>query len=177
LASIDRDSHTSGSDWVIVGQITGLYGVQGWVRVFSHTQPREGIVDYCPLYLHHDGQWRQIEVQEGRLYGRGILLKLGGYDDRDAAARLVGCDFAIRRQQLPALAADEYYWVELEGLRVITVDGVELGPVGRLLETGANDVLIVVGERERLIPFIRGDVVKRIDLEQGLMEVDWDPDF
>ena len=177
MESSDRDSHTSVSDWVILGQITGLYGVQGWVRVFSHTQPREGIVDYRPLYLHHDGQWRPIEIQEGRLYGRGILLKLGSYDDRDAAARLVGCELAIRRQQLPALAADEYYWVELEGLRVLTVDGVELGRVERLFETGANDVLVVVGERERLIPFIRGDVVRRIDQAQGLMEVDWDPDF
>ena len=165
------------SDWVIVGRITGLYGVQGWIRVFSHTRPQEGIVDYRPLYLHSGGEWRPIEVQEVRLYGGGILLKLGGYDDRDVAARLVGCDFAIRREQLPALPANEYYWIELERLWVITVDGVELGRVERLFETGANDVIVVAGERERLIPFIRGDVVKRIDLEQGLMEVDWDPDF
>jgi 16S rRNA processing protein RimM len=165
------------SDWVIVGRITGLYGVHGWVRVFSHTQPREGIGEYRPLYLQSDGEWRSIEVQEMRRYGGGLLLKLGGYDDRTAATRLLGCDLAIRREQLPALAADEYYWVDLEGLRVITVDGVELGRVARLFETGANDVVVVAGERERLIPFLRGDVIKRIDLAQGLMEVDWDPDF
>ncbi len=165
------------SDWVIVGRITGLYGVQGWVRVFSHTQPREGIGDYRPLYLQSDGEWRPIEVREMRLYGGGLLFKLGGYDDRTAATRLLGGDLAIRREQLPALAADEYYWVDLEGLRVITVDGVELGRVARLFETGANDVVVVAGERERLIPFLRGDVIKRIDLAQGLMEVDWDPDF
>ena len=165
------------SDWIIVGRITGFYGVQGWIRVFSHTQPREGIVDYCPLYLQIGSEWRPVELQEARLYGSGILLKLGGYDDRTAATRLLGCDLAIRRDQLPALAAEEYYWMDLEGLRVLTVNGVELGRVERLFETGANDVIVVAGERERLIPFIRGDVVKRIDLEQGLMEVEWDPDF
>jgi 16S rRNA processing protein RimM len=129
------------------------------------------------LYLQSGGEWRPVELQEARLYGSGILLKLGGYDDRDAVTRLVGCELAIRREQLPALAPGEYYWLELEGLRVLTVDGLELGRVERLFETGANDVIVVAGERERLIPFIRGDVVKRIDLEQGLIEVDWDPDF
>lgn len=165
------------SDWVIVGRITGLYGLHGWVRVFSHTQPRERIGEYHPLYLQNKGEWRPIDVQEVRLHSGGILLKLDGYADRMAATRLLGCDLAIRREQLPALGADEYYWVDLEGLRVFTVDGVELGRVERLFETGANTVVVVAGERERLIPFIRGDVIKRIDLAQGLMEVDWDPDF
>ncbi|MFO1431017.1 MAG: ribosome maturation factor RimM [Candidatus Competibacteraceae bacterium] len=165
------------SDWIIVGRITGLYGVHGWVRVFSYTQPREGIGDYRPLYLQSGGDWRPIDVQEVRLHGGGILFKLDGYADRTAATRLLGCDLAIRREQLPPLGTDEYYWVDLKGLRVLTVAGVELGRVERLFETGANDVVVVVGERERLIPFIRGDVIKRIDLAQGLMEVDWDPEF
>lgn len=165
------------SDWVVLGQIRGLYGVQGWVKVFSHTQPRGRILDYDPLYLRIRGEWQVVEIEEGRLQGKGVVLKLSGYDNRDVAAGLLGCDIAIRREQLPPLPAGEYYWAELKGLRVVTGDGVELGKIERLFETGANDVIVVAGERERLIPFLQGKVIKRIDLEQGVMQVDWDPTF
>jgi 16S rRNA processing protein RimM len=174
---ISRNTSTAVSGWVVVGQIRGLYGVQGWVKVFSHTRSREGILGYAPLYLRIQGEWQAIVVEEGRLQGKGVVLKLRGYNHRDAAARLLGCDIAIRREQLSPLPPGEYYWAELEGLRVVTVDGIELGKIERLFETGANDVIVVAGERERLIPFLQGDVIKRIDLEQGVMQVDWDPTF
>jgi len=165
------------SDWVLMGKVVGLYGLHGWVKVFSHAEPRSGIIDYDPLYLNIHGEWRTVEVQEGRVQGKGIVFKFSGYDDRDTAAALLGCDIAVRRKQLPPLAPDEYYWRDLEGLRVVTVDGVELGTVKRLFETGANDVVVVAGERERLIPFLQGEVITRIDLAQGVMQVDWDPAF
>ena len=175
--SLRQDKNAAVSNWVILGRISGLYGIQGWVKVFSHTQPREGILDYEPLYLNLRGEWGVVNVQEGRLQGRGVVLKLGGYDDRDATAGLLGCELAVRREQLPPLPAGEYYWADLEGLRVVTVNGVELGTIERLLETGANDVMVVTGERERLIPFLQGEVITRIDLEQGVLQVDWDPTF
>jgi 16S rRNA processing protein RimM len=175
--SQDQDEDAAVSDWVILGRITGLYGLQGWVKVFSHTRPREGILNYEPLYLNLRGEWRVVNVQDGRLQGKGIILKLSGYDDRDAAAGLLGCELAIHREQLPPLPAGEYYWADLEGLQVVTVNGVELGTIERLLETGANDVMVVAGERERLIPFLQGEVITRIDLEQGVLQVDWDPTF
>lgn len=161
----------------MLGRITGLYGVQGWVKVFSYTEPRGGIIDYAPLYLADQGGWRPCQVAEGRLQGRGVILRFAGYDDRNAAVALLGRDLAVRREQLAPLTAGEYYWSDLEGLRVITVGGVELGVVARLFETGANDVMVVAGERERLIPFITGDVIIEVDLAGGVIRVDWDPDF
>jgi len=164
-------------DWVLMGRVAGLYGVLGWVKVISHTQPRDSLADYAPLYLNRGGRWQPIAVEEKRLQGKGLILKFAGYEDRDAAAALIGCDIAVRREQLPLAAPGEYYWADLEGLRVITLDGMALGKVQRLFETGANDVVVVTGERERLIPFLQGDVIVKIDLEGGEMWVDWDPAF
>ncbi len=161
----------------MLGRITGLYGVQGWVKIFSYTEPRAGIIDYDPLYLAGQGDWQPCQVAEARLQGKGVILRFAGYDDRNAAMALLGRDLAVRREQLAPLTAGEYYWSDLEGLRVITVGGVELGVVVRLFETGANDVVVVAGERERLIPFIAGDVIVEVDLAGGVMRVDWDPDF
>jgi 16S rRNA processing protein RimM len=161
----------------VVGRISGLYGVRGWLRVFSYTEPRDSIVGYNPWLIHTDGQWRPVEVEDGRAQGKGVVVKLVGCDDRDAAARLLGVDIAVRREQFGELAPGEYFWADLEGLRVVTCAGVDLGVVDHLLETGANDVVVVRGERERLIPFIQGEVIRNIDLQRGLMEVDWDPDF
>ena len=165
------------SDWVVLGRVSGLFGVQGWVRVFSHTDPREGIVRYSPVFLKQRDEWRLIEIEAGRAHGAGVVLKFVGCDDRDQAATLLQREIAVRRAQLPPPEPGEYYWADLEGLRVVTLDGVELGTVHSLFATGANDVMIVRGARERLVPFIRGDVIDEFDLERRLLRVDWDPDF
>lgn len=163
--------------WVLMGRIAGLYGVRGWLKVFSYTEPRSSIIDYNPLYLDIGGEWRPLNVEDGRVHGRGVIIKLAGYDDRDTAALLIGCDIAVCRDQLPEPESGEYYWADLEGLGVITVDGTELGTVDHLFKTGANDVMVVRGERERLIPFLRNEVIVDIDLEQGVMRVAWEPEF
>ena len=166
------------SDMIQVGRITGLYGVRGWVKVFSDTQPRDNIVNYQPWYLRQqDGQWREVVLAEGRMHGKGVIALLAGLDDRDEARKLIGTDIAIRRDQLPPAGPGEYYWSELMGLKVVTVDGVELGTVDHMIETGANDVLCVKGERERLIPFDPEGIITNISLETGQMTVDWDPEF
>lgn len=165
------------SEWVVVGRVTGLHGVGGWVKIFSYTETLLGFVDYDPLYLHISGKWQPVALEAGQRHGKGVIGKFVRYDDRDAAASLLGCDIAVRREQLPELKPGEYYWNDLEGLRVETVGGLELGFVERMIETGANDVVVVKGEREHLIPFIPGEVVVEIALEQGLMRVNWDPEF
>jgi 16S rRNA processing protein RimM len=167
----------AGAEWVILGRISGLYGVRGWVRVYSHTSPRDNILDYSPWYLQRAGRWEKVKLKEGRVQGKGVVVQLEGYTDRDRAAELLQCDIAIRYDQLPALRPDEYYWADLEGLRVQTTEGIELGVVDHLFETGANDVMVVKGDRERLIPFLQQDVIHKIDLEAGLVVVDWDPEF
>jgi 16S rRNA processing protein RimM len=162
---------------IVVGKISGLYGVRGWCKVFSHTEPRDNILMYSPWYLRKGNEWQAVELQEGRQHGKGIIAHLQGCDDRDAAAALMGTEVAIKREQLASLAADEYYWSDLVGCQVETVDGVELGHIDRMMETGANDVIVVAGERERLIPFVQGDVVVEVDTAAKRVRVDWDPDF
>lgn len=170
-------AHKVQSGFIVVGRISGVYGVRGWVKVFAYTRHREDILAYSPWYLRIAGEWKPLDVEDGRIHGKGIVAKLAGYEDRDAAARLLNTEIAVTRAQLPALAEGEYYWADLIGLDVVTANGVALGRVDHLLETGANDVLVVEGERERLIPFVPGQVVLDIDLGAGVILVDWDPEF
>lgn len=158
---------------VAVGRIAGLYGVRGWVKVFSYTRPRDAILNYRPWLIAQNSGWREFEVNEGRVHGRGIVARLGECTDRDMAAQLVGAEIAVRLQQFPAAAENEYYWAELEGLRVVNLAGIELGRVSHLFETGANDVMVVRGEHEYLIPFAHA-IVRRVDREAGVIHVDWD---
>lgn len=163
---------------VVVGTIVGLYGVRGWVRVMSYTQPRENLLNYRNWQLGRHSAWRPTVLEAGQQHGKGLVIKLQECADRDQARSLIGTDIAVPRSELPPLADDEYYWADLVGLRVETAEGLLLGQVDHLLETGANDVLVVQGEdRERLIPFVMGQVIKQIDLNAGLIEVDWDPTF
>lgn len=163
----------AGPKAVVLGRIGGVFGVLGWVKVYSETNPIENIFGYSPWLI--EGQARQ--VVEWRRHGKGMVARLEGFDDRDRARALVGKAISIRRDQLPPPSADEYYWTDLEGLEVETRDGVRLGRVSHLMETGANDVLVVRGERERLLPFVWGQCVLEIDLDRGRLRVDWDPDF
>jgi len=158
---------------VSVGRVAGLFGVHGWVKVYSYTRPREAILNYSPWQVETSSGWRTLAVAEGRPQGKGVIARLAGYDDRDAAAGLIGAPISIGIAQLPQAGPHEYYWAALEGLRVVNRAGQDLGRVSHLFETGANDVLVVRGERERLIPFARA-VVERVDLEAGVIRVDWD---
>ncbi len=160
---------------LVLGRISGLFGVQGWVKIFSETEPKEAILSYSPWFLGAQQSPRQ--VLEGRRHGKTLVARLAGCDNRDEAASLVNMDIAVPRQQLPALSEDEFYWADLEGLVVETLAGTALGRIDHLFATAGNDVLVVKGDRERLIPFIWEDVVKEIDLATGRMRVDWDPDF
>ena len=160
-----------------VGRISGLYGVRGWVKIYSYTEPRENILKYNPWLLNLAGGWTPVELLEGKRHGKGVIARLAGCEDRDAAARWLNTELAIRRDQLPETAPGEFYWNDLIGLKVITTGGIELGVVKDLMETGANDVLVVDGEVERLIPYVPDDVVVDVDLEAGELRVDWDPEF
>jgi len=162
--------------YVTMGRISGLYGVRGWVKVFSHTAPRTNILDYATWYLDTDDGWKAHRLETGKAHGKGIIAKLSGIDDRDLAAGLINTDIAVPRDQLPDLDENSYYWADLEGLMVHTIHGVELGRLDYLFETGSNDVMVVKGERERLIPYT-DDAVKSVDLVGKVMKVDWDPEF
>lgn len=135
----------------------------------------EAILEYQPWLLGEDR--KPVKLVDGRKQGKGMAALLPGYSDREQAATLVGQQIFVGRDQMPPTEEDEYYWSDLEGLEVHTTNGEVLGRVDRMMETGANDVLVIRGDREHLVPFIQGQYVMRVDLEAGLIVVDWDPDF
>jgi len=161
---------------VVLGRISGLFGVRGWVKVFSDTSPRTNILNYPCWHLYRAGKWTEHRLLEGRAQGKGVVALLESIEDRDQAAELLGAEIAIPRDRMPSAGADEYYWTDLEGASVKTSDGVDLGRLESLFSTGSNDVMVVKGDRDRLIPFIAGSVLD-VDLEQGRITVDWDPEF
>lgn len=160
-----------------VGKVSGVFGVKGWVKVFSFTEDRENILEYSPWMLKKGDETKSLKVLDGQLQGKAVVARLDGINDRDQAASLMGWDIYISSAQLPAARKGEYYWSDLIGLAVETQSGVQLGTIDGLLETGANDVVIIKGERERVIPFLQGQTIINIDLAAGKMVVDWDPDF
>ena len=161
---------------VVLGRISGLFGVRGWVKVYSYTEPREAVLDYGRWLLSGKDGWREATVAEGQRHGKTIIARIAGVADRDQAAALIGTDIAVPRDSMPETGSGEYYWSELEGMTVVHRDGTELGKVDHLIETGANDVMVVQGEQERLIPFVMDKVILGVDLDKGEIEVDWEWD-
>ncbi len=161
---------------VVLGRISGFFGVRGWVKVYSYTEPRDAVLNYKSWLLSSNGDWRTAEVAEGKRHGKTVIARIEGIDDRDQAAALIGCDIGVPRSELPETGEGQYYWSDLEGLQVMTKNGTELGKVEYLLETGANDVMVINGEQERLVPFVIDDVVLDVDLAAGVITVDWDWD-
>ena len=160
---------------VALGYISAVHGIKGWVKVHSWTRPMEAILKYQPWLLGDDR--KPVKIIDGRKQGKGLAALLPGYDDREQAVALVGQQIFVGRDQMPPTEDGEYYWSDLEGLEAHNTDGEVLGRVDRMMETGANDVLVIRGDREHLVPFIQGQYVMRVDLEAGLIVVDWDPDF
>ena len=157
---------------VPIGKITGAFGVAGWVRVHSYTHPRGNILGYNPWHLG-DAPSSPV-LERARAHGASIVAKFRGVDDRGAATALAGREITLEEGQFEPLPSGEYYWFQLVGLEVVNLEGRVLGTVERLIETGANDVLAVrAGERERLVPYVAGECVKRVNLERGRIEVDW----
>lgn len=150
-----------------------MVGVRGWVRIESYTRPIENILEH-PVWMIAG---RDRVLEEGRRQGRGLAAKLRGVDDRDAAAALIGEEIRVARAALPPPPEGQYYWADLIGLEVVCASGERLGTVERVFDNGAQDVLVVRGEREHWIPFVPGARVKSVDLNAGKIVVDWAPDY
>jgi 16S rRNA processing protein RimM len=167
----------SKQELINVGKISGVFGVKGWLKVYSFTAVREDILGYSPWLLKKAGVSKTVEVINGSLQGKALIAQLQDIKERTEAEALIGWDIFIHFDQLPKPAEGEYYWSDLIGVNVETTLGIKLGNVDGLLETGANDVVMVKGERDRAIPFIQGQTIVSINLESATMIVDWDPDF
>jgi 16S rRNA processing protein RimM len=162
---------------ILLGRVLGAFGVRGEMKLKSFTDPAAMLLKYQPWILVHGGAERELQGARGRDTAKGVVLTLPGVEDRDAAEALAGAEVWVPRSALPKPKPGEYYWVDLEGLRVVNREGIELGKVSYLFETGANDVMVVAGERDRLIPFLTDQFILDVDFEAGLVTVDWDADF
>ncbi|MCC7249166.1 MAG: ribosome maturation factor RimM [Lysobacter sp.] len=163
---------------ILVGRIHGAFGVRGEVKLESLTEPASNLLRYQPWILRDAlGREREIADARARPGGKGLIGTLPGVDDRDAAEALRGAELYVPRSALPPPKDGEFYWVDLEGLRVENLEGVPFGVVDRVFPNGANDVLIAKGDRERMIPFVRPDFVRELDFDAGRIVVDWDADF
>ncbi len=182
-------SASSGQELLVAGQVVGVFGIKGWLKVKSFTQPADNLLQYTPWWLAADpaGNDRQeVEVDASQSRPQGYVVHLRGVDDRDQAAALMRRYILVPAESLPPLEDGDYYWHQLTGLTVVSTHGGKescLGLVSEFLETGANDVMVVAGHadaldlRERLIPYVYGQYISRVDLDAGVIWVDWDPEF
>lgn len=159
-----------------MGHVTAPYGVQGWIKVHPYTETDRALTGYATWWLGKNGAYTAYAVEEAKVHGGEVVAKLPGIDDRDAAFSLRGMEVAIPRAELPKAGRNEYYWTDLIGLNVVNTEGVAFGSVKSILATGANDVLVVNGDQERLIPFLK-HVIHKVDLERGTIEVEWGADY
>jgi len=166
---------------VTLGRIAGVFGVQGWLKVRSYSDPQRNLLRYKRWHLKSPGD-REVRLLQGREHTGGLVVQLADADgkaieDRDVAATLTGSEIEVPRSELPKLKRGEYYWTDLVGLQVANVDGVELGKVEYVTNNGAQAVLALGGEPERLIPFVIGPIVQSVDLKAGRIIVEWSPDW
>lgn len=175
---------SSNEEFVVVGQIRTVFGVRGWLKLNSYTEPVDNIFTYQPWYLNLDGRWQEMKIEDHGEASGALNVKFAGLDDREIAKRYINAEIGVKADQLPELGEDEFYWRDLEGCRVVNPEGYDFGVVDHLLETGANDVLVVkanakdaFGQKQRMIPFVMDAVVQKVDLENRVLTVIWDPDF
>jgi 16S rRNA processing protein RimM len=159
-----------------MGRIGAPFGVKGWIKVQPNTAATSNLLAYGTWWIGSEGDWQERAVEEARVQGDAVVARIAGCEDRDAAASLRGKMVGVPRAALAPAGSGEYYWADLIGLAVVNTAAVALGRVAGMMETGANDVLVVQGERERLIPFI-ATVIRKVDLESGTIQVDWDADY
>ena len=161
---------------VVLGQINGVFGVKGWVKVFDYSRERGGILDHPRWLVGRAGSWKEVALIAGQRHGKGVIAQLEQCGDRDQALSLVGLEIAVKPEWLGPPDDGEFYWFQLKGLTVLNLEGERLGTVDHLLETGANDVMVVKSERDRLIPYVP-ERIHDVDLEKGQIIVDWDAAF
>lgn len=162
---------------VVMGYVSGAFGIRGWVKIHADTEHADSLFDYPVWWVGRDGVWKEYRFEDGAVQPKALVAKLEGVADRDIAESLRGSQIAIPRAEMPEPDEDEYYWTDLIGLAVVNKSGVSLGKVTRLMETGAHDVLAVHdGSQERLIPFV-DQFVGKVDIAGGTIEVDWEADY
>jgi len=174
----------SKEEQIILGKVGAVYGIKGWLKIHSFTDETEAILDYFPWSLKLGNKTQTVEITDWRKHNKVLIVKVAGIDDRDDAQAFVGSEILTNEAALPELSQDDFYWRDIIGMSVVTNKGYDLGVVTDMMETGANDVLVVkanlndgFSKKERLIPYLFEQVVKSVSLENKQICVDWDPGF
>ncbi|AEW44352.1 16S rRNA processing protein [Serratia symbiotica str. 'Cinara cedri'] len=169
---------------IVLGKIQFAYGIHGWIRMLSYTQNAESIFDYQPWLIQRMGQWNVVEYEDWKSYNQNFIIKIKGINDRNATSALTNCKIILDSRHLMQLEEGDYYWKDLIDCQVVTTTGYIMGKVIHMIETGSNDVMVikanlkdVFGIKERLVPFLCDQVIKKVDLIAQVINVDWDPDF
>lgn len=167
-----------------LGKVGAVYGIKGWLKIHSFTDIPEAIFDYSPWSLNLGGKKQSATITDWRKHNNGLIAKVAGIEDRDQAQSMVGYEIEVSSEVLPELPDGDFYWKDLMGMNVVTSNGYDLGVVSDMMETGANDVLVVkanlndgFGKKERLIPYLMDQVIISVSRENKQISVDWDPGF
>jgi 16S rRNA processing protein RimM len=169
-------------DLVLVGHVTGAYGIHGWVRIRPYSSDADAMLHAQTWWLDKP-DLRDVDMMQAKIHGEDVVASLMGVADRNAAEALKGATVQVRRSHFPALASDEFYWIDLIGLKVQNLEGEPLGEVSDLMDNGAHPILrvtapVVEGEKakEWLIPFV-DQFVKTVDQTGKRITVDWGLDY
>jgi len=175
---VQKASPLKDPNWAILGRIGRAHGVQGWVKIISFTEPFSELQKYSPWYLYKAQHWQKLQLLACKIQGHQLLAKIAGWDSPEQVSAYTNLPLAVKREQLPHLPPGEFYWSELIGLSVYNCEQHYLGKVISLMETGANDVLVVQQEQqEMLIPYLPERTILKVDLTVARIDVDWTNEF
>jgi len=165
---------TSGKK-ILVGKISNPHGIKGWVKVISFTDPIENILSYKKWTISDNETEKTYCLEDSRIQGNKIVIKLEGVNNRDDADLLKNLQIEVNRSDLPKLDENSYYWEDLVDFNVIDINGMHVGKVDSLFRTGSNDVLVIINKTKQrlLVPFIMVEVIKYVDLDKELISIDW----
>ncbi|KTD05885.1 16S rRNA-processing protein RimM [Legionella gratiana] len=164
-------------NWIIIARFGRPHGVKGFITVHSFTEPRDNVLKYTNWHAFIDNKWRPIKLVRAEVQSKSIIIQIEGYLERELVAHLTNIEIAVHQDQLEQLKPGEYYWHQLIGMNVINQQGESFGKVTEIIPTGANDVLVVEGDKRHLIPYLPGQFILDINLNQQLITVNWDVDF
>ena len=159
---------------VVIGYVLSPHGIKGWLKVISYTDPIANFFSYKKIFINKDNEYYPYVIDDSTSSGKKIRLKLSGIDDRNQSEKLAKCEIVVNREDLPEISSESYYWADIIGFDVNSKDNINYGILDSFMETGSNDVMVVIGNSYRkLIPFINNEVVKSVDIENKVIIVDW----
>ena len=160
---------------IYLGKITGVHGIKGWLKIQSFSSPPENILNYPSWIINNKGEEDFYSIEQGRKQNNKIVVKLEKIDDRNTAESLINSKIQILRSDLPKLSNENYYWSDLVGLSVLNSEEKVIGKIESLIETGANDVMVIITLKDEriLIPFVMHEIIKEVNVELNYIKIDW----